>query len=245
MDIIRLKLSVTNDFLLKSKNGYILIDTGYDWEWSTFLNRLKDAHIRPSDISHLILTHHHDDHAGLLNSLVHENPSLRVVMSRHALEPLAAGKHVHPNGGSYINRRVNFLLSMKARFDTRWTHTFPPYTVRPSDLIVEGTTSLSQLGIGIPGKIVETPGHSMDSISLVLEDGNSFVGDAAAKFLQFAGTKYCVIFLENLEQYYASWKTLLDNGTKQVHPGHGGSFSSAKLQDNIYRNKTRNLIKIV
>ena len=40
MDIVRLKLSVTNDFLLKSGSGYVLIDTGYDWEWSNLLNRL-------------------------------------------------------------------------------------------------------------------------------------------------------------------------------------------------------------
>ena len=155
------------------------------------------------------------------------------------------GKHCHPNGGSYINRRVNFLLSLKAKFDTRWTHTFPPYTVRPCDVLVDGTTSLSGVGIGLSGKIVETPGHSIDSICVVLDDGNCFVGDAAARFLQFAGTKYCVIYLENLEQYYASWRTLLENGAKQVHPGHGKSFSAARLRDNIYRNKERNLVKVV
>jgi len=243
--INKLKLSVTNNFLLKTGSSYVLVDTGYEWELGAFTKQLKQLHVQPSEISHLILTHHHDDHAGLVDYIVKLNPSVRVVASLKAREPLAAGKHIHPNGGSYVNRRVNFLLSLKAMTDRRWTHTFPPYKVRPCDLLTETTTPLSQLGIELSGRIVPTPGHSMDSISVVLDNGDSFVGDAAAKFLQFAGTKYCVVYLEDLEQYYASWKTLLENGARRIHPGHGASFDSVKLLENIYRNKSRDLIRIV
>jgi glyoxylase-like metal-dependent hydrolase (beta-lactamase superfamily II) len=41
--------------------------------------------------------------------------------------------------------------------------------------------------IGIEGKILYTPGHLRDSISVVLSDGNAFVGDAAMNFLNFCG----------------------------------------------------------
>ncbi|MGD0172159.1 MAG: MBL fold metallo-hydrolase [Halobacteriota archaeon] len=32
-------------------------------------------------LSHVILTHHHDDHCGLLHNILRENDSIRVVMS--------------------------------------------------------------------------------------------------------------------------------------------------------------------
>lgn len=32
-------------------------------------------------------------------------------------------------------------------------------------------------GIGIDGEIISTPSHSPDSVSLVLDDGDCFVGD--------------------------------------------------------------------
>ncbi|HBF38776.1 MAG TPA: MBL fold metallo-hydrolase, partial [Firmicutes bacterium] len=38
-----------------------------------FSRRLQEAGISFSQISHIILTHHHDDHAGLLNYIIKEN----------------------------------------------------------------------------------------------------------------------------------------------------------------------------
>ncbi len=65
MNMIELKLSVTNCFLIKAGQKYILVDTGYEYEWDRFCERLKAAGVSLSAISHLILTHHHGDHAGL------------------------------------------------------------------------------------------------------------------------------------------------------------------------------------
>ena len=69
MDWIALKLKVTTCDLVKTRQKYLLIDTGYDYEWSLFCEKRKAAQVNLSDISHLILTHHHDDHAGLLNNV--------------------------------------------------------------------------------------------------------------------------------------------------------------------------------
>lgn len=67
MEIIILKLSVTNCFPVKTYNKYILIDTGYEHDWKLFSRRLKEVNVGLSEASHIILTHHHDDHFGLLN----------------------------------------------------------------------------------------------------------------------------------------------------------------------------------
>ena len=55
----------TNCYLLDGDDGYLLIDIGYPNNLSKFIQKLKKQHnIEISEISHLLLTHHHDDHAG-------------------------------------------------------------------------------------------------------------------------------------------------------------------------------------
>jgi len=239
-----LRLSVTNCFLLPVGGKFVLIDTGYDWEWPAFQTKLKRSGIAFGDITHVILTHHHDDHAGLLNFVVERNPSVAVVMSIHARDLLAKGHNDHSRGGGYVNRRVNFLLRLKAALDKKWTHTFPPYAVRANDILIEKPTSLRETGIALAGSILLTPGHSTDSISVVLEDGDSYIGDAAAKFLRFAGTKYCIIYIEDLDQYYASWRQLIQSGATRLNPAHGKPFGIEKLAKYIGRNRARNMVQV-
>jgi glyoxylase-like metal-dependent hydrolase (beta-lactamase superfamily II) len=47
--------------------------------------------------------------------------------------------------------------------------------------------------------ILHTPGHSQDSISVVLADGSAFLGDAAMNFMRFFGTRYRQICAEDYE----------------------------------------------
>jgi glyoxylase-like metal-dependent hydrolase (beta-lactamase superfamily II) len=239
-----LNLSVTKCYLFRSDNGYALVDTGYDWEWHTFQKELKRLSVRAEDIKFLILTHHHDDHVGLINRLLEQNPGTRIVMSDKARELVARGKNDHVNGGGYINKRINAILKLKRLFDKKWTHTFPPYFVRNDDVMIHQEVSLRQIGIATDGKIIETPGHSIDCISIALGDGDCIVGDAAANFLQFAGTKHCVIYLEDLEQYYRSWNKIIEAGAKNIFPSHGVPFRVEKLRKYMWQNQKRNMVMI-
>ena len=55
------------------------------------------------------------------------------------------------------------------------------------DIIIEGDNDEFLKGIGIDGVILHTPGHTRDSISVLLSDGSAFVGDAAMNFLRWTG----------------------------------------------------------
>ena len=94
MELIVLKLSVTNCFLVKTRNKYILIDTGYEYDWDLFRKRLKEVNISLLEISHIILTHHHDDHSGLLNKILNENNDIKVVMYHLAPDLLLKRENV-------------------------------------------------------------------------------------------------------------------------------------------------------
>ena len=66
--------------------------------------------------------------------------------------------------------------------------------------------------IGIDGQILHTPGHSEDSVSLLLDDGSVFTGDL---------THPGMIGAEDAGVVLASWRLLKDRGARQVHAGHG------------------------
>jgi glyoxylase-like metal-dependent hydrolase (beta-lactamase superfamily II) len=251
MEIIALKLSVTTCYLVKAPSKYILIDMGYLEDWELFCERLSAVKVSLSEISHIILTHHHDDHCGLLNKIIRENPDIQVVMSYLAKELLLTGENDRTQGGGIINWRVKQLLSLKQAYlsvflkkviDKKKNLTFPPYHVRPNDILVKGETQLRSIGINLDGRIVATPGHTIDGISVFFDDGDCVVGDAAANFLQFAGTKYCVIFVSDLDEYYQSWRIILSEHARMIFPGHGKPFPVEELNKNMGKNKKENMV---
>ena len=66
--------------------------------------------------------------------------------------------------------------------------------------------------LGIAGEIVPTPGHSDDSVSLLLDGGAVFTGDL---------THPAMIGLESPDVVRSSWQALKDRGATLVHAGHG------------------------
>ena len=65
--------------------------------------------------------------------------------------------------------------------------------------------------ISLAGEIVHTPGHSPDSVSLLLDDGKAFTGDLTHPML---------IGADAAAETEASWQRLRDLGAQTVYPGH-------------------------
>lgn len=53
---------------------------------------------------------------------------------------------------------------------------------------------------GIPGNVVYTPGHTMGSVSILLEIGDAFVGDLAMNGLPFGFRPGLAIFAEDIKK---------------------------------------------
>jgi glyoxylase-like metal-dependent hydrolase (beta-lactamase superfamily II) len=251
LKIKTLRLSATNDYLIENSGRYILVDTGYEEDWEAFERGLDRAGVRLDEISHIFLTHHHDDHCGLLNPIVRIHPEVRVVMSAKAPELLLKGENDRTHGGGLINARIKRLWVFKQLYLSLKTHRqikkennlkFPPYPVRDCDILISADVRAKEIGIDLDGVIVATPGHTVDSISLVLDNGDCFAGDAAANFLQFAGTHYCVIFVADLDEYYRSWEKMLSLHPKTIFPAHGKLFPAEKLRENLRKNRKEDVI---
>lgn len=148
-----LKYGNTRTFLVDGSNGNLLVDTDYAGTLSAFYEALKQHGIRIREIEYVMATHYHPDHMGLISELMKQGVKLLVV-----------------------DVQKDFLHYSDCIF-ARDGISYSPIDEKSATVISceESRDLLSCMGIH--GRIVHTPSHSEDSISLVLDDGNCFVGD--------------------------------------------------------------------
>ena len=225
--VYSVKLGWTWCYLLKCTGGYLLIDTYYQKYYARFEKKLSNLGIATSDIKYLLLTHHHDDHAGFAAELVRRT-GCQVIAHRNALSALEQGKY--EGTAKPVNRRIQIVMTFYSLFH-RGEWDFPPVRLADRDVVIEGDNEEFLKGIGIDGVILHTPGHTStrDSISVLLSDGSAFVGDAAMNFLRWTGVGHRPIYIEDINTVYESWRKLRERGARVIYPAHGRSFSATKL----------------
>ncbi|MHC4463513.1 MAG: MBL fold metallo-hydrolase [Planctomycetota bacterium] len=218
------KLGWTRCYLLKCTGGYLLIDVYYPGYYAKFEKKLAKIGIAASEIKYLFLTHHHDDHAGFAAELVRRT-GCRVIAHRNALSALKQGKS--EENIKAVNRRIQIVMTFYMLFHKEFN--FPPVALAERDILIEGDDDNLLKGIGIDGVILHTPGHTSDSISVLLSDGSAFVGDAAMNFLRGTGVGHRPIYIEDINTVYESWRKLRERGARVIYPSHGRPFSATKL----------------
>jgi endoribonuclease LACTB2 len=187
MNILNVGYSSTNYYILTDSKPRLLVDVGFAGTLAKLQHELKRTDIQLADIKHLLATHYHPDHAGLAQELQRMGVKLIVVDVQQAAIAAVQG---NPK-----------LAKQYVDFDhkTALTITLPD-------------SRKFLLGIGIQGEIIATPGHSDDSISLILDDGSAFTGDLTP--LLMAGE-------DNRLTLQRSWDAIRAHGAKRGYPGHG------------------------
>jgi hydroxyacylglutathione hydrolase len=109
----------------------------------------------------------------------------------------------------------------------RRTFEYSPVVLKENDVIITEDNDDVLRKIGVDGKIICTPGHTDDSISVILDNGDAFVSDACLSNLGFL--HYRPIEVSNLKQVFASWQKIIDNGTKTIYPSHVKPFPVENL----------------
>jgi len=240
---IKLKSGKTNSYLIKADNGYLLIDTGYEANYSGFLKEITDNDIKLKEINYLLLTHHHDDHSGFVKKLLNDC-ELKIIVHENAEKLLSKGENDKTNGGGIINRKMYFVFKFGQWFiPNLFNLNFPPLKLRGKDVLVNKDNNDILKRIGIKGNILFTPGHTIDSISLLMTDGSLFCGDLAANLPSWLDTKYCPPFVTDLEQLYKSWQNIIDSRAQKIYPAHGEPFEVEKLRSHIDKYENEDLIR--
>lgn len=184
-----LKYGNTNTYYISNGHVGILVDTDWAWTLPAFYKAIKSKGIKIENIKYLIITHYHPDHMGLAGELVELGIKLMV-----------------------IDVQCDFIHSSDSIFQREEHCIYKPISDDKISVISckESRDFLEKSGIS--GEIIYTPGHSDDSISIILDEGIAIVGDLDP--------------IDNVPAYNEnsllrnSWNKLLSHNLKVVFYGH-------------------------
>lgn len=200
-----------NCWLLRKDDRFVLVDTGTPAGFPRLQKKLARL-LKKGTLTHIVLTHHHAAHAGGLRLLRKCYPQARLVsaaplplLEREASLPVT----LHPRWAAKINFLRRFLPRRypRLRLPSPWLE---------EDIHIAGLKVLGDFAA------LPTPGHTSDSLTLLLDD-LLFTGDALT-------TNGLPVAWENGEEAQNSLFVLRQMGAKTICPGHGRAFKAAKLE---------------
>jgi glyoxylase-like metal-dependent hydrolase (beta-lactamase superfamily II) len=189
--IKEIKYSTTNTYLIKGAYGTLLFDTGWAGTLSAFCHAVGEAGEKVQDIDCIMISHFHPDHMGIAQEIADMGPVICVADEQK--------DYVHSSDGILARDNRAFFIPVKDENIRVFT-------------IGESRALLNELGID--GAVYATPGHSDDSISLLLDSGELFVGDLNPLY---------ELELHRGTQIEKSWNMLLSMHPRKVFYGHAPS----------------------
>src|SRR5574339_1269881 len=185
--IVNVGYRSTNYWVVSAGTSRLLVDLGYPGTMGLLRANLERKGVPLSEIRYALATHYHLDHAGLAQNLKSAGVPLLVLDVQVPAIPLM--KRFMKPQDHYTDIAVHDNVTCS---------------------IPESRSLLAT--IGIAGEIVHTPGHSDDSVSLLLDDGSAFTGDLTLPSLAEDRDRPTVV---------ESWRLLRARGALVVYPGQG------------------------
>jgi len=186
INIVNAGYSSTNYYVVEVGHARLLIDVGMPGSYGALLANLKRKDIVIGSIGHLLVTHYHPDHAGVVEEVKAEGVRLIV------MEPQVAGVSLMQ---TYIKEDSPYI----------------PIRLDDALLLSIAESRAFLKGLGFAGEIITTPGHSDDSVSLVLDSGDAFTGDLTFPALTAESDRAEVL---------RSWRKLAGLHPTRIYPGH-------------------------
>ena len=189
MEIIEIpRYCATNSYVVRTPQASLLIDTGFPSTLHRFNASLKQSGLSSNALTHMMATHYHPDHIGLMPTLLSYGVTL-VTFGEQA-------RHLHDSDAI-------FARDPKERFN--------PIDDRKALSIPLADSRAFLASLGIDGEVVSLPSHSADSVGMVLDTGEAFVGDL---------TPLSWINPQEDNPIARDWKRILRHTIHTVYYGH-------------------------
>jgi glyoxylase-like metal-dependent hydrolase (beta-lactamase superfamily II) len=190
MNLVNVGYKSVNCYALEVGAGYLLIDVGMPGTFGELVAVLKRKSVPLEKIRFLVVTHFHPDHCGIAQELKNADVTLLVgdVQERHLAE---------------ANRAL-------AKFPA-----YLPISDVGNAIVAADNRAAWKAATGINGVLLHTPGHSGDSVSVVIDGVGAFVGDLRPSEA-YAG-QAAALAAER-------WQTIRAAGARRAFPAHGPAF---------------------
>ncbi len=187
LTIVNVGYRSTHFWVISAGTNRLLVDLGWPGSFGELAANLRRMDIPLHEVRYGLATHYHIDHAGAAQDLKNAGVPLLVIDIQEEAIPQMAQSIKPADNYTEITLSDNVVISC-----------------------AESRALLAE--IGIAGEILPTPGHSADSVSLLLDSGEVFTGDL---------TNPAYFVAEDADAAMASWRLLREKGARRVHPGHG------------------------
>ncbi len=185
--IVNVGYRSTNYWVVSAGHARLLVDHGWPGMVATLEAELRRKDIPIAEIAYGLATHYHLDHAGASQDL--KDRGMRLIVMAEQVRAIPMMKQFIKAGDHYTEIALH------------------------DNVVITCAESRAFLAtIGFDGEIVHTPGHSDDSVSLVLGSGEAFTGDL---------THPAMATDESAEAVARSWQRLRERGATTVYAGHG------------------------
>ncbi|MFH2037893.1 MAG: MBL fold metallo-hydrolase [Chloroflexota bacterium] len=199
-------------YLIPYSGGAVLIETGPGSTVNELTNQLKKHGLKPTDVTHVFLSHIHLDHAGAAGWLAKQGAHI----------------FVHPIGEQHMKNPDKLLSSAKRiygdKMELLWGEFLPVPDGKLSSVSDREQIRISDLVF----TAIHTPGHAEHHIAWLFED-TCFTGDIGG--VRIPGIFYIRLPLVPPELHFEKWRQslaiLLESGLKNIAPTHFGIFSDA------------------
>ena len=180
------KYGNTNCYYIEGKNGSILVDTDWAGTLQLFYKKIKELNIK--NIDYLLITHYHPDHMGIAQDIL-DNMNTKLLK---------------------VDVQKDYIHCSDKILEKDKNTNFNPINTKPVIISCDESREFLKK-LGIDGEIIYTPGHSEDSISIILDNGGAFVGD-------LYDLKSAKAF--NDEKINNSWNDILSHNISKIYYGH-------------------------
>lgn len=208
-----------NVFFIRTEDGQILVDAGMPGDPETLDRVFSTAGVDPRNIRLIVVTHGHLDHMGMV-AYAKEATSARVLCHRSLSGKLATGEIEAPVAQNLSGRFINFMSGLQAL-----TGGADIEAVDADILVDDEAFDLSEFGI--PGRVIHTPGHSQASISIVLDNGETLLGDMVRD--EGDGEIGPGMFYEDREALIASLEEVAQFEPRTIYLSHGNAIDNTDL----------------
>ena len=218
MQIYQLKLRLSNAYLIRGTTS-ILVDTGSPGELETIRRKLRALDVEFKDLSLLLHTHVHADHFGNTAEIAAE-----------AKCPVA----LHRNDQAILDRATNGQLKGVGLRGKIMAKVFSEASFKSVEANLFANNGMSLGDFGCDATIIETPGHTPGSISIITPDGDAIIGDVIMGGwmggLLMPSKPNHHYFAENLPLAMRSLDVILANTNRTLYVGHGGPLAHSRVQ---------------